>query len=227
MKAKRFLFIMLISLLSGGFLYVGFARASGILPADRVLVTFQRPLTHGELQDLLQEYELTPTAIYMVNAGLVGTHRTYEVRNIDEFFAVAQERTIETMQKGMQSNILRLKRFIEQHTEEEVLADENLQQELRSLLNIRFQIEATLKVAQGELPTIYAAEVAGKSLLRLQADERIASFQEFNLFEMLVLHRRPPVPSAISQQEFIASNLQNMGPRDLYRYAESIAHQHD
>ena len=225
MRTKRFLLIILVSLLFGGFLYAGLAKASEILPADRAIVTFQHPLTQSELQDFLQEYDVTPSAIYMVNAGLVGTHRTYEVRNIDEFFAVAQKRTIVAMQKGLQSNTLRLKQFIEQHTEDEVLADEILQQELRSLLNIRFQIEATLKVAQGELPTIYAAEVAGKNVARLQSDERIASFQEFNLVETLVLHRRLPVPSATSQQDFMSPELQTIGPRDLYRYAESIAYQ--
>lgn len=225
MGAKRFLLIMLVSLLFGGFLYAGFAKASEILPADRALVTFRRPLTQGELQDILQGYELTPTAIYMVNAGLVGTHRTYEVRSTDEFLTIAQKRTIEAMQKGLQSNTLRLKKFVEQHSEEEVLYDENLQQELRSLLNIRFQIEMTLKVAQGELPSIYAAEVSGKNVARLQSDERIASIQEFNLIEILVIRRRPPVPTATFQQEFMAPKLQTMGPHNLYRYAENIAYQ--
>lgn len=225
MRAKRFLLVMLVSLLFGGLLYAGFAKASEILPADRALITFRHPLTQGELRGFLQEYEVTPSAIYMVNAGLVGTHRTYEIRNIDEFFAVAQKRTIVAMQKGLQSNTLRLKQFIEQHSEEEVVTDEILQQELRSLLNIRSQIEATLKVAQGELPTIYAVEVTGKNMARLQSDERIANFHEFNLMETLVLHRRPPVPSTTSHQSFMAPEMQTIGPRDLYKYAESIAYQ--
>jgi len=226
MKVKRSLLIVLISLLLGGILYAGLTKASELLPADRALIVFRRPITQSELQDLLQEYELTPTAIYMVNAGLVGTHRTYEARNIDEFFAIAQKRTIEAMQKGLQTNAFRLKRFIEQHSEKEVLADENLQRELRSLLNIRFQIEATLEAAQGDLPTIYAAEVTGENLVRLQSDERIASVQEFNIIETLAFHRRSPVPSAPSQQELVEPKLRNMRPRDLYRYAESIASQY-
>ncbi len=226
MRAKRFLLIILISLLLGGFLYAGLAKASEILPPDRALVTFQRPLTQGELQDFLQEYEVTPSAIYMVNAGLVGTYRTYEVRNMEEFLAVAQKETVVAMQKGLQSNTLRLKQFIEQHTEEEVLADEGLQQELRSLLNIRFQIEATLKAAQGELPAIYAVEVAGKNVTRLQSDKRIANFQEYNLIETFVSHHRPPVPSTTFQEDFVSSELQSIGPGALYRYVEPIAYPH-
>ena len=222
MKAKRYLLIGFIFLLFGGFLSVGVAKASDLWPAHRALVTFREPLTRTDLEELLQEYGLTPTAIYMVNAGLVGTHRTYEPRDVDGFFAIAQQRTIEAMQKGLQANTMRLKRFIEQHNEEEVLASENLQQELRSLLNIRLQMEATLKAAQGDLPIIYAAEVIGDNLDKLRSDGRIADFQEFNLLDTL-LHRRPrPVPPSAFQREFVAPELQNMGPRELYRYAESI-----
>lgn len=226
MKRKRLLLTVLISLLLAGVLYAGLVEASDLLPADRAIITFRHPLTQSELQNLLQEYDLTPTAIYMVNAGLVGTHRTYEVRSIDEFFALAQKSTMEGMQKGLQSNAFRLKRFIEQHSEEEVIADENLQQELRSLLNIRLQMEATLAAAQEGLPTIYAAEVTGKNMGRLQYDERIGIFQRFNLIETLISGRRAPAPSAPSQQEFVDPKIQSMGPRDLYRYAESVISPH-
>ena len=44
MKAKRFLLIVLISLLFGGFLYVGFARASELLPANRALINVNSEL---------------------------------------------------------------------------------------------------------------------------------------------------------------------------------------
>lgn len=224
MKTKRFLLMMMIFVLFGGLLSIEMAKASVLLPAHRALVTFRDPLTRRDLEALLQEYRLTPTAIYMVNAGLVGVHRTYEPRDIDGFFTIAQQRTMEAMQKGLQANTIRLKRFLEQHNEEEVLAREHLQQELRSLLNIRLQIEATLKAAQGDLPIIYAAEVTGENLAKLQSDRRIASFQEFNLLEMFLLRRPRPVPATAFQREFIAPELQSMGPRELYKYAESIVY---
>lgn len=224
-KHTTFISIVLAILAIGTFLYVNRAQAIGVLPDDRALVSFTEPLTKAEVQTLLQEHELRATAIYMVNAGLVGTHRAYEPMDVEKFLQDVQAGTIEAMEKNLQTHLVfQMRDFIEQHLEEDVLADESLQQEARSLINIKFQLEATIKAAREDAPVIYALEVIGdkRNLERLRADEQVATFQSFNLIEARIASRRPPVPATTFQQEFIAPTLQSMGPREMYQYMKTF-----
>lgn len=226
-KRRLSVLVVAVIVVIGTFLYVNRAIALETLPDNRAVAGFKAPLSRTEVQSLAEEYNVVPIALYMANVGLTGTHRTYVKKDADAFFENAQAKTIESMEKGLKANLIRLERFVEQYSEEAVVRDERLQREARSLLRIRFQLEATLAATRGDAPFIYGAEFAGEeiNLNDVRSDERIESFQAFNLLEARLAPHRLSTPVTAHRKDSELSDLQQMEPLEVYRHMKALVSQ--
>ncbi len=217
-RIHRLLIILVVILLVGGFQLVRDVKSAPVIRPEGALVVFRAPLTSSEAGSFLREYNLSPSAVYMVEEGLVGTYRTYEPKDIDEFLETARQESIRGMQKALQSNAIHLREFTKQHSLAEVVIRSSLQKELASLLDARFDLQKAVSALQGNgTPFIYALEVKGEGWTRLDNDQRIANLQAFSFGD------KPPVPSTSFQMNEIMPVLRQMSPGEMYDLAKEIA----
>ena len=214
---KKILIVLIVVLLVGGFQFVREVKSAPVIRPDRALVVFRAPLTLSETESFLREYHLAPSAVYMVEEGLVGTYRTYEPKGIDEFLETARQESIRGMQRALQSNAIRLREFTKQHSLAEVVTRSSLQKELTSLLDARFDLQKALSALQGNsAPFIYALEIKGGDWDHLHNDPRIANLQAFSS------GGKPPVPSTMFQMSEITPVLRQMSAGEMYDLAKGI-----
>ena len=224
---QRFLAVTLTVVL----LYAGFSQVQlfssyvfGQNGSSQANIGFEVAVSDTELLELLQRYDVVPHAVFMWTSGLTGTHRTYEAKNAQAFFQEARAKTIEGFENGLQGNPIRLQRFVERYTEEEVVANADLQQQARSLLNIRAKLEAGLAAAESGGPLIYAMEVSGDpaQIELLSKDEMVKAFQPAMEIDGKIVV--PPTPKPpVYEVEYLDPDVQAMSPQELYRQMEALA----
>lgn len=131
--------------------------------ASRVNLGFGAAVRDRHIVSLLQRHGVVPHAAFLWTAGLTGTYRTFEAKSPRTFLREARAQAIDSFQNGLQGNQHQLQHFVAVHTEDEVLADQDLQGEARSLLNSRAALTSALDAAQKGEPLIYALEVSGET----------------------------------------------------------------
>lgn len=157
MKREHWLQCFLAATLLISLLYAGLSQAEPLSPLGLgqgepfgANIGFGAAISDNELLKLFQRHDVVPRAVFMWNSGFSGTHRTYEAKNIQDFLRDARTKTAESFEQSLQGNLFRLRRFVEMHTEEEVVVDYDLQQQARSLLNFRVAFEAALCFCQSK-----------------------------------------------------------------------------
>jgi|GEM_PF-4085081 len=171
-KKETWLFVVLASMINYSIAQEGHSVA-------RVQIGFGSTVNDSEAAELLGKHpELSPTAAFMWVSGLTGTHRTYEKKSTDVFLEGARSHIQNFLNSALEDNNRRLKIFLDKHTEEEVLEDDALQTEARSLLNLQKQLEGALSAAQLGHSMIYAIEVEGEesALEKIRVEPAVRGF---------------------------------------------------
>ncbi len=222
-KTVRYTFA---TVLVGVLLYAGFGPAASINPlaVNRADVGFGSVISDSELQALLKLHDVVPVAAYMWVSGLTGAHRTYDPKSAEPFLRDSRAKAIASFEKGVESNLIRVRSFAEAHTEDDVAGDEHLQTEARSLLNIRSSLEAALAASKSGEPLIYAVEVTGEqaNLKRLQMDERVKVFEPSSLVLGKLVTHQTLRPDAY-QEEYVDPAVQRMSGQELYQRMKTLA----
>lgn len=153
-----------------------------------------------------------------------GTHRTYEAKSAQSLIQEARAKTADSFANSLEGNLVRLQRFVEMHTEEEVVADEGLQQEARSLLNYRATFQAALTAAKGGDPLIYSIEVGGDtaSIERLQGDPMVKAFQRAVITGGRVVTPQTPKPAAY-ETRYLDPAVQALSAQEMYQQLKALA----
>lgn len=217
---------ILAAALIGVLVYVGFGQAAATNPlaVNRANVGFGSVISDSELQALLKRHDVVLVAAYMWVSGLTGAHRTYDPKSGDAFLRDSRAKAIESFEKGVESNLIRVRSFAETHTEDDVTGDEHLQTEARSLLNIRSSLEVALAASKSGEPLIYAVEVTGEeaNLNRLQMDERVKVFEPSSLIRGMIGTHQTPKPDTY-QEEYVDPAVQRMSGQELYQRMKTLA----
>lgn len=195
-----------------------------LTPSSSANIGFDAVVSDAEVLVLLERHGVTPEAAYMWTSGLTGTHRAYAKKNSSTFLGDARTKTIESFEKGLEGNRLRLQRFVEQHTEQDVVASEDLQTQARSLLNSRASLTAALAEATMDKPLIFSLEVTGEPLQieQLGRDLMVKAFQPSAgvAGKMVVPHT--PKPQAY-QKHWTDPSVESLDAAGLYRQVSFLS----
>lgn len=190
-------------------------------PLDRANIGLGERLSDEEIRLMLDEYEVEPVAAYVSIHGIHATHRAYEdSESSEDFLQTARAELIESFENTVKSSVFRMERLLEQHSEEELANDEQLQNEMKSLLNLHSNYRLALKAARNNEPLVYSLEVVSNTdeepLERLRTDERIKEFAEsFVVNGEVVLHRTQR-PEAYNER-FVDLEVRDMTSEEAYR----------
>jgi hypothetical protein len=213
-----------------GLVAVGTSRAdtpAGLDSPDgpfRASLGFGATVPDSDILALLQHRGTTPHAVHMWTTGLTGRYRTYRLEDdAQPFLQAARAKTVETLQKSLQGNEMRLRRFVETHTEQEVIEDPTLQTQARSLLNLHAQLQAGLVAAENGEPLIYSMEVSGDkaAVEGLSMDGMVKAFQP--IMEMgakAIIHDTPTPPAY--QEVYLDPAVQAARADELYRMMNEL-----
>ena len=173
---------------------------------------------------ILQRHSVKPRAVFMTSpGGFSGTHRIYDDQDIHTAVEDARLKTMEMFESSLKGNLVRLRRFAERYTEEEVVADDGLQKHARSLLHLRAALEASLGAAQNGDPLIYSVEVNGRprQMERLRKDKQVKAFRAERRAAGQIVFPRPEKPKT-DREGYLDPTVQSMSVRDLYQRIEAL-----
>lgn len=169
----------IVALIATSFLLIGSTPAQGDGQAHRVNLGFSGLLSEHHLVSLLDEDDVSLNAVYMWADGLTGTYRSYRERNVLSFVQMARKNSLTHLESSLDNNNIRLRRFLANHTHEDILADQNLKRRSRSLASIRMLIkDAITRVGSGE-PIFFGAEISGTvaAISNITDHPRIRTYQ--------------------------------------------------
>lgn len=225
MKKEHLLQYFLAAALMVSLLYAGLSQAEPLSPLGLgqgepfgANIGFGSTIKDDEILNLLQRHGVAPRAVFMWTAGFTGAHRTYEAKSVQDFLRDARAKTVETFEKSLQGNLIRLRRFVKMHTEKEVVADSNLQTRARSLLNLRAAFEAGLVAARNSEPLILSMEVSGDAaqIGSLGKDEMVKVFEPAVERDGKVVVPHTPKPEAY-QGDYLDPDVQAMSAQEVYQ----------
>jgi len=149
---------------------------------SQVQIGFGAAVKTSEVGQLLHRNTVTPKAAYMWAFGLNVTYRSYDDTDADEFMENVKLNAVKLFENGLEAHQVRLKKFLETVSEEELMASPKLQSQARSLLNHEQQFKNALKVAKSDHPMIYALEVVGYAdeIEEIKDDAMVKGFLEIN-----------------------------------------------
>ncbi|MEW6105230.1 MAG: hypothetical protein AB1563_02560 [Bacillota bacterium] len=208
-----------------GLLYTCIGQAQLSDPGqDQANIGFGRVVSDAEVLQFVQRHNVVLQAIFMWTAGFSGTHRAYEAKSAQALLQEARDKTVESFEKSLQNNPRAVGHFVRQHTEEEVLSDESLQTQARSLLNLRANFQTALTAAKQGAPLIYAIEVSGDtaSIERLRGDPMVKAFQRAAVTGGRVVTPQTPKPTAYEIQ-YLDPVVQGLSVQDVYRQLQALA----
>lgn len=225
MKRKSILRCFLAPAVIVSLLYTDFSRAqlSGS-SQDQANIGLGAAVSDAEVLNFLQQHDVVPQAVFIWTTGFTGTHRTYKAKSAEAFLQEARAKTIESFEKSLQYNVIPLRQFVARYTEEEVLANEYLQQQARSLLNLRAAFEAVIAAAKRGEPLLYSLEVSGNtaSIERLRGDPMVKVFQRAVMTGGRIVTPQTPKPQAY-EKEFLDPAVQAMSGQEVYRQIQTLA----
>lgn len=152
MRKKYILQLCLITAVGGGLLSPDGAQAQLPDPTqDHTHIGFSQVISDAEVLQFVQRHNVVLQAVFLWAAGFGGTHRAYEAKSAQALLQEARDKTVESFGKSLQNSPRAIQHFVQQHPEEEVMANEGLQTQARSLLNLRanVQIHSSSHTASG------------------------------------------------------------------------------
>ena len=192
----------------------------------RANIGFGRLLSDGEVLDWLEAHDAEPRAFFMhAPGGFNGTHRLYEDedKSMEEVLAEARADTIQAFESSLDSSLIRLHRFAERYTGEEVAANEDLEESARSLLHLRSAFTAARDGAEQGAPLIYSVEVAGEVpvLGQLQEDQTTGEFHA-NLADPAAGTVQRTVNPFAEHDPYLDPFVQDMDVEDVYQEIKEL-----
>lgn len=206
-------------------LYASFSQAQSSVPGqDQANLGFGTVISDAAVLNLVQRHGVRLQTVFMWTAGFSGTHRAYEAKSAEALLQEARAKTVESFEKSLQNSPRALQHFVQQHTEEEVLANEGLQTQARSLLSLRANFQTALAAAQQGGPLIYAIEVSGDtaSIERLRGDSLVKAFQRAAVTGGRVVTPQTPKPAAY-ESLYLDPAVQALSAQAVYQQLQALA----
>lgn len=186
---------------------------------ERAQIGFSATVQDREIVQLLEQSGVSPRAAFAWSMGLSGSHRSDEALSAPDFLAQARTKTIAFLESALNANAMRLNRFRQTHGKDEVSKSESLQQQARSLLSIRAQIEGALRTARLGDPLFYAMEIEGApaNLERLRANGVVRAFVKAEAGDRKgAIARVRAIKPAAYRDEYRDPAVMTISPADLY-----------
>jgi hypothetical protein len=154
------------------------SAAASVNEAPRAVVTFRRTLPDAEVIQILQRYGLKAVELHMTAGGMFGSHERFTPDDPQTAVETARSSTRSGTQKAVHGSAVRFQRFRQEHPRAVVLGNPQLEEQTRSLVEVRARLGAVLNAAKANQPLIYAVEASGSSeeLSALAKDTRVEHF---------------------------------------------------
>ncbi len=187
-------------------------------------IGYGHAISDTEVIELLERYNIKPHVVFMKTVGgLSGSHRFDNEKEFATQIGEARVTAVETFEMSLEDTLVRLKRSASMYTEEEVAANEGLQNIARSFLNFRPVFEASLAEAKQAKPLIYSVEVAGVpiSIEQLSNDKKLKTFQPAIEEDGEIAVPRPVMPNPF-QVDYLDPNVEGMSAKELYQRIQAL-----
>jgi len=183
----------------------------------RVHIGFGAAISDEEVVRSVEQHPVAPAAVFMWASGLTGTHRAYEPMGVRDLVKAARASTIQSFEKGLKRTAARAQAFLDGHTAGEIAADESLQTQARSLLNLKSQLEGALAVARAGHPLVFGLEVTGDpaSLARLVEEPLVRDVESAETVAEETRARRSVKPTTYDA-EYRDPTVQTISPNTLH-----------
>lgn len=153
--AKYFSYLLVITLLI----------STNLLAQDneKSYFNFGEVLGDDKMLDFMSKSNVRPKAAHMWSNGLSGTYRTSNQESYEEFISNARINSVDFFTSAVSSNEQFVRKFLEDHTQEEILNNQNVQTSARSLVSINRQLKKALEEAESGGAIIYGLEIEGNT----------------------------------------------------------------
>lgn len=190
----------------------------------RATASFSRVIGDDEIASLLERYNLVPQAAFMWTSGLTGTYRSYVHRDARAFLNQARAQAIESLERSLQDNTVRIREFVEVHAENELLMNPDLETQARSLLNINHKLRNALVHIRNGSPLIFSVEVTGDivNIERLANDPTVQTVQH-QVSQDGQIRVPGPIKPGPYVGEWVHVGVEQMTGAALYRAMKDIA----
>lgn len=165
-------------------------------------VSFGSVMGDSEISTLINSYEVRPKAVFMWMSGLSATHRVNDDLSVDGIIQSARDESETFLLNSIEAHNLRLQRFSNSYSSDQISSDEALEIQARSLLNIQSQLESALEIVRSGSPIIYGIEVSGNqdALSQLRSSEHVEMSIGTALSNTAVIDRRTLKPEAYRRE---------------------------
>ncbi len=197
---------------SAGLLAVTQVVAGAQTRDTRVVVAFRQAQSEAFVADFIARYGLNVEAIYLASNGFTGT-QAYRTLSSQRLVASARAATLQGFTKALEGNSVRLRKFLDEHSEADLLADATLAGQARSLLNIRSQIQAVIGAARRGDSLIYAIEMHGPSPDQLERVSRNPSVRAVQRNDGSAAGRLKPEALEIEYRDSVVEGLDGRATR--------------
>ena len=222
-RSTRLMYLLYVTMLS---FHATIVTAQSNQEVARDQVGFRSVLSDSEIGTLINTYNVKPTAVFMWMSGLSATHRVNDDMTAEEIIQSARNETEIFLLNTLEANNERLKRFSSFYRGEQIVSDENLENQVRSLLNIQSQLEEALLIVRSNRPMIYGVEVSGDPyfLSQLRLDDMIETSISTNLSNTVGIDRRALKPE-LYREEYIDISILEANSSELHSIMlEKIMH---
>lgn len=190
-------------------------------PATRSIVAFNQAESDRTVEAFVLRYNLRAEALYLWTAGFTGSHRDYASSTPAALLATGRRESVKLFTNAIGSGLQNMARFVNSHTEADLLASAALTTEARSILNNQAQLKVALAAARGEAPLVYALEVVGAS------PDELAALSRDPLVSAVATRDGPktagllkPAPYQLAQKDPVLAGLDS---RQIYAQVRALA----
>lgn len=141
--------------------FAAFAQSS-----DEIGLAFGSAVEDSEVSRLLEMHSLTPMKAHIWVSGFSGSH-SHNLRPEEmplsqaEFVSQARNQMISYFNKSLEGNAFRLQGILKSYSEADIVAEEDINESIRQLLELRSQFLDALGKLSDSAPIIYGVTVTG------------------------------------------------------------------
>lgn len=204
----------------GDLVFAVFEKQVELPQPPATYIGFGMAMSDEAIVQLLERHSITPKSALIWISGLNGTHRVYESIDPKSFVEEIRISTRTMLEETIETNFMRLVEIVEQCHENDVIQNEELQEYVRSLLNIRIALTNGLDATRKGAPLIFSLEIDGtpeqlENLSKEAMVKAISGDSEEN-------STAPTMIPEVYQQEFLDPTVQGMSPQQLYQQAKTL-----
>ncbi len=202
---------------------VALSGTTSIVQQNMGIISFNRLVSWEEAMSFSRAYGVKPISLYMSSFGLSGSYRRYDRVDPDKFWEDVEQRSLYVFRKSIEGNVRLIENFLQKYSIEDIIRDEDVLTEGRSLLILHYQLTSMHDIISRNGDIIYAMEVYGindENVKDIENDDIVNNVVRFSKLERILKKVKPP-NDEISYKR-ILERVNNMSPQRVHKELRSI-----